>query len=83
MGKPFPAYVQVYNTAIKQQVSFEEMRFSSLEEARQYRDELRTQYGQIGCHRVRLFTELYPLSEEEEDEFDEDEMEEIAEIGEE
>lgn len=74
MVKMFPAYVQVTNTAIKQQVSFEEVRFESFEEAKKYKEDLEREYGQIGCHKVQVFLEVFPDSEED-DEFDEDEME--------
>ena len=70
----FTGFVQVINTAMKQQVRFEEMRFISLEEAKKYKEDLIREYGAIGCHKVRLFMEVFPESEEDE-EFDEDEME--------
>lgn len=73
----FPAYVQVVNTAIHQQVRFEEMRFRSIEEAKEYKQKLEEEYGAIGCHRVSLFIEMFP--EMGGDEFDEDELESVIE----
>lgn len=69
-------YFRVYNTAIGQQVSFDKEQFATLQEAKEYRDQLRREYGQIGCHTVQMFAELYP-DEEDEDEDIYDDMEDV------
>ena len=53
-------YVHVRNTATNEDVSFERFEASSLREARKHRDRVRAEYGQIGCHEVKLLVEIYP-----------------------
>jgi hypothetical protein len=70
------AYVYVVNTAMHQTVSMDRETFADFEEARDYKARLEREYGQIGCHEVRLLIELFPPTKDEtEEEFDEDEME--------
>lgn len=53
-------YLQVYNTAVKEQVSFTKVNCDSLETAKRLKERAQKEYGQIGCHEVKLFVELYP-----------------------
>lgn len=72
-------YVYVRNTAMNALVSMQKERFTDFEEARDHKRRLSAEYGQIGCHEVKMLVELWPSEEEEddiEDEFSELEEEE-------
>ena len=73
-----PFFVQVVNTAMKEQVRFEQIHPESMDEAKKILDEVKQEYYGIGCRKVRLLLELYPDEEDDddiEDDFDADEME--------
>lgn len=52
-------------------VSMEKERFADFEEARELKRRLSAEYGQIGCHEVKVLVELWP-SEEEDDDIEEE-----------
>ena len=74
----FTAYVYVYNTAMHQIVSMEKERFTDFIDILERKMALEKEYGQIGCHEVKMLIETFPTPEEDdlEEEFDSDEMEE-------
>ncbi|MEM3160341.1 MAG: hypothetical protein QXJ74_06120 [Nitrososphaera sp.] len=61
MNKPekVPFYFQVYNTAAHEQVRFERVELAGFLEALDHKKELEREYGQIGCHEVKAFMELF------------------------
>lgn len=73
-----PMFIQVYNTAVHEQVRFEKLDVKTLEEALAYKAAVEDEYSQIGCHTVRLLMEVAPDEEDEdlEEEFDAEDVEE-------
>jgi hypothetical protein len=78
MNQGFSAYVYVRNTAMNAIVSMEKERFVDYMDILERKIALEKEYGQIGCHEVKMLIETFPNPQEDdlEEEFDSDEMEE-------